>query len=131
MPRERMLEHAAAWIAAWNRKDIDTLMEHFAADAVFVSPRARELTGSATVSGSAAIRSYWLAAMARAERFDFRLDRALWDEQVRELVQHLGAPRTHPDAETGRQDHHRNSVTCHASERIPSRPPCELARTMP
>ena len=81
-----MLEHAAAWIAAWNRKDIDTLMEHFAADAVFVSPRARELTGSATVSGSAAIRSYWLAAMARAERFDFRLDRALWDEQVRELV---------------------------------------------
>lgn len=81
-----MLQRAQAWIGAWNRKDLDAVMEHFTDDATFTSPRALELTGSAVIRGRDGLRAYWRIAMQRVDKFEFRLDRALWDDEARELV---------------------------------------------
>jgi hypothetical protein len=86
MERAEMMQHAEAWVSAWNRKDLDAILAHFADDATFVSPRALEITGSAEVRGKDALRRYWQKALAQVDRLDFRLDRILWDGHARELA---------------------------------------------
>jgi ketosteroid isomerase-like protein len=38
MTYESMMLFAETWIAAWNRRDIDAVLVHFADEAQFVSP---------------------------------------------------------------------------------------------
>ena len=76
---------ARAWIDAWNRRDIDAVVSHYAADGRCISPVALERTGMATVSGRDALRAYWSGAR-RLASLSFKLDRAIWDERRRELV---------------------------------------------
>ncbi len=76
---------AREWIAAWNRRDIDAIVAHYAADGRFTSPRALERMGTATVVGRDMLKAYWQGAR-KLPVLHFTLDRAVWDETRRELV---------------------------------------------
>jgi nuclear transport factor 2 (NTF2) superfamily protein len=76
---------ARDWIEAWNRRDIDAVVAHYAADGRFTSPRAEERMGTATVAGRDMLKAYWQGAR-KLPKLHFTLDRALWDTARRELV---------------------------------------------
>ena len=86
MTRAEVDAFVAGWIDAWNRRDIEAVLAHFADGVTFTSPVAAAITGSATVRGKDAIRAYWQAALARSTRLVFTLDHALWDTEGRELA---------------------------------------------
>ena len=66
---------ARAWIAAWNARDLDSILAHCADGVVFSSPKAREITGSPTVVGKKALLAYWRAALDRAPALHFEFER--------------------------------------------------------
>jgi steroid delta-isomerase len=76
---------ARAWIEAWNRRDIDAIVAHYAADGRFTSPVALERMGTATITGRDMLKAYWSGARKLAS-LSFTLDRAVWDPGRRELV---------------------------------------------
>jgi hypothetical protein len=95
---ESMMSFAELWIAAWNRRDIEAVLAHFAEEAQFVSPVARQFVGRPVLQNKNEIDGYWRAALdristlhARRQQFQqlhlrsFRLDHATWDERRREL----------------------------------------------
>jgi hypothetical protein len=86
MTRAEMERHAEAWIAAWNRRDIDCVLEDFVPGVRFVSPTAAAVVGHPVVEGKPALERYWRAAVQRYARLEFRLDYALCDEVRREMV---------------------------------------------
>ena len=47
---------AAAWVDAWNRRDLDAILEHYAADVELTSPLAVRSDG--TLRGTAELRDY-------------------------------------------------------------------------
>ncbi|HEX6638773.1 MAG TPA: nuclear transport factor 2 family protein [Steroidobacteraceae bacterium] len=79
-------QFALEWAAAWNRRDIEAVVAHFADDVQFTSPTALAVTGSAAVLGKSALRDYWRTAMARIDALTFTLTRVLWDAAQRELA---------------------------------------------
>jgi hypothetical protein len=85
MTYESMMSFAESWIAAWNRRDIEAVLAHFAEEAQFVSPVARQLVGRPVLQNKKELEGYWRAALARISTLDFKLDRATWDERRREL----------------------------------------------
>jgi hypothetical protein len=68
---------ADEWIAAWNARDLDRILSHYAEKVVFRSPRIVEVTGDATcvVRGIDALRAYWRQALDRNPNLRFELDR--------------------------------------------------------
>jgi len=60
---ERATDMALRWAEAWNRRDVEAILAHYADDVVFVSPRAKELVGDAEVRGKAV-----LEPLAREQR---------------------------------------------------------------
>ena len=76
---------ARDWVAAWNRRDVDAIVAHYAPDGRFTSPVALERLGTATVIGRDALKAYWSGAIKLAS-LQFTLDRAVWDDARRELV---------------------------------------------
>jgi steroid delta-isomerase len=54
-----MLRHAEEWIAAWNCRDVETVLADFSENAIFISPRAAAMTGSPVVRGKGALHAYW------------------------------------------------------------------------
>jgi ketosteroid isomerase-like protein len=56
---------AAEWVAAWNRHDAEAVLAHFHDDVVFTSPVAARIVpdSGGVVSGKAALREYWCAAL--------------------------------------------------------------------
>ena len=86
MKRDEIAKYVEDWIDAWNGRDIETVLEHFSDDVRFSSPAAGRVVGNPTVTGKAALRSYWLAALERIEDLRFTLDRALWDDERNELA---------------------------------------------
>ena len=85
MTRPEAERFAAGWAAAWNRRDLDAILSHFAPDVVFSSPKALALVGTPTVSGREALRAYWERALATITSLRFRVDRVIWDPVSREL----------------------------------------------
>ena len=77
---------AGEWAAAWNRRDIESVLAHFSEDTVFTSPTALAVTGAAVVSGKTALRAYWNLAMAKISSLHFTVDRVLWDASQAELA---------------------------------------------
>ena len=65
---------AAKWEAAWNAHGIDAVMAHHADDAVFRSRKAVSLTGTAEISGKAALRAYWSEALRRQPDLRFTVE---------------------------------------------------------
>jgi hypothetical protein len=80
------MNYAERWADAWNRRDLDEVLEHFDENIVFTSPTAQALTGHAVVRGKDALRAYWTTAMERIRALRFSVDRALWDPRRRELA---------------------------------------------
>lgn len=85
MTHESMAAFAERWIAAWNRRDVDAILAHFADDAQFISPVARKFVGRPVLQNKQEIAEYWRAALDRISVLEFRLDHAAWDERRREL----------------------------------------------
>jgi hypothetical protein len=85
MTYESMMAFAESWIAAWNRRDIEAVLAHFAEEAQFVSPLARNLVGRPVLRNKQELEDYWRAALERISVLEFRLDHAAWDERRREL----------------------------------------------
>jgi len=83
---ETMMRFAEAWIANWNRRDIEAVLAHFDDRAEFVSPVARQFVGREVLRNKQEIRDYWRAALDRISILEFKLDRANWDERRRELT---------------------------------------------
>jgi hypothetical protein len=86
MTREQMQHHAAGWIAAWNRRDVDEVLSVFSETARFTSPKAVAIAGNATLEGKAALAAYWREALCRISSIQFRLDYVLCDVDRREMV---------------------------------------------
>ena len=86
MTREEAERFAERWTAAWNARDLDAVLAHFAADVAFTSPRALAVAGVPTVRGKAALRAYWEEALARIGSLRFTLRRVLWDPATAELA---------------------------------------------
>ncbi|HEY7246988.1 MAG TPA: nuclear transport factor 2 family protein [Xanthobacteraceae bacterium] len=85
MTYESMMIFAEAWIAAWNRRDVDAVLAHFADEAQFVSPAAHRIVGYPVLRSKKEIEHYWRTALARISTLEFKLDHATWDERRREL----------------------------------------------
>jgi len=61
---QRFAEH---WYAAWNRHDLNAILEHYTDDVELVSPLVSELAGSAggRLVGKEALRTYFAAGLER------------------------------------------------------------------
>jgi hypothetical protein len=77
---------ATRWAQDWNRRAIESILQHFHADIVFVSPTALAVVGTPAVRGKEALRAYWAAALARINSIHFTVDHVLWDSARRELA---------------------------------------------
>src|SRR5262249_61909451 len=82
---DAMMRFAEAWIAAWNRRDVDAVLAHYADDAQFTSPIARAVVGRAVLRDKQELGDYWRGALARIATLEFRLAHAAWDERRRGL----------------------------------------------
>ena len=85
MTYESMMSFADNWIAAWNRRDVEAVLSHFAEDAEFVSPIARTLVGHPVLRNKAELAAYWRGGLERVSTIEFKLHHAAWDERRREL----------------------------------------------
>ena len=63
------------WASAWNRRDVETVLEHFDDDAVFTSPVARKIgfAEDGAVRGKDALRRYWQAALDNNPNLHFEV----------------------------------------------------------
>lgn len=77
---------AAEWIDAFNRREIQHVLCHFADAATFTSPQALALTGKTTLSSREELTAYWTAAMESIRSIRFTLDLAVNDPISRTLV---------------------------------------------
>jgi ketosteroid isomerase-like protein len=77
---------AVQWAEAWNKRDIEQVLDHFHDDVEFTSPTSAAVMGVPTMKGKAALREYWTTALSRISSLRFRLDRVLWDSAQRELA---------------------------------------------
>jgi hypothetical protein len=75
MSEEFASKFAAEWISAWNRRDLDTLLKHYADDVEFTSPFVQRILGneSSTLKGIDAVREYFSRALAAYPRLHFGL----------------------------------------------------------
>ena len=85
MTRPEAERFAAGWAAAWNRRDLEAVLEHFSEDVVFSSPKALAVLGVPSVRGRAALRAYWQRALAAVTSLRFSVDRVIWDPASAEL----------------------------------------------
>lgn len=70
---------AHEWVAAWNSRDLDRILAHWADDCVFSSPWVAKLMAepSGRVRGKPALREYWGRALALVPNLRFELDAVL------------------------------------------------------
>jgi len=73
-------ELAAHWIAAWNRHDLDRIMEHYSDAIELTSPVAARLLNdpTGTVSGKPALRAYFARGLAFYPDLKFELLDTMW-----------------------------------------------------
>ena len=74
---------ATEWIDAWNARDIDRVVSHFAVECEFQSPKAAEVTGDPIVRGRDGLRAYWGESSRRAQSLRFTLDRSCGTAQTK------------------------------------------------
>ena len=69
------LDFARRWISAWNARDVEAVLTHYADDVVFTSPTALRFAPdtAGTVRGKAALRSYWTVALEANPALHFEL----------------------------------------------------------
>lgn len=96
LDRGEMIRHAQEWIAAWNRRDLGVVLDAFAADACFRSPKATAITGSPLIVGRPAMERYWRTALDDLQALEFTFLSAVCDVEAQTVVVHylaaLGGP---------------------------------------
>ena len=72
-------EFANDRLSAWNDRDIDRILSHYADDVVFHSPRIALVMGNdaTTIHGKKALQTYWTEALSRARSLFFAIDNVL------------------------------------------------------
>ena len=70
MNRIEVNAFAANWIRAWNKKDVDAVLEHYVEDAKFISPKAATFVGSPVIDGKKALSDYWHLAAKKIEKIE-------------------------------------------------------------
>jgi len=91
LTRAEMIAAAQAWIAAWNRRDMEAVLAGFDPAATFRSPLAERTTGSTEIVGTEALRAYWEKALAGIDTLRFTLLDVLCDEERQALAIHYEA----------------------------------------
>lgn len=81
-----MLRHAAHWIDAWNRRDVDAVLSVFHEDAHFVSPKASQFVGRAELVNRHEIENYWRTGLRTITSIVFTLDHVACDPDRREMI---------------------------------------------
>ncbi|OYW24167.1 MAG: polyketide cyclase [Hydrogenophilales bacterium 12-63-5] len=73
--QDAALTFAQDWTDAWNRHDLNAVLDHFTRNFEFSSPYIIELAGEASgcLRGHEAIRSYWETGIARIPDLHFKL----------------------------------------------------------
>jgi len=68
-------ELAHDWIDAWNDHDLERILSHYSDDIVFSSPLVRTIgaSDSSAITGRAALRAYFKAALDRFPTLTFHL----------------------------------------------------------
>ena len=79
-------QFARAWVDAWNRRDVEAVLLHYADDAVFISSKAERFVGSPRVVGKAALRDYWQTGLSHIRQLEFTLDEAIWSARAETLT---------------------------------------------
>ena len=74
------------WIRAWNKKDVDAVLEHYVEDAKFISPKAASFVGNPVIDGKKALSEYWHLAAKKIEKIEFKLDHIVWDPESNDLI---------------------------------------------
>ncbi|HUR76006.1 MAG TPA: nuclear transport factor 2 family protein [Sporichthya sp.] len=65
---------AKHWAAAWNERDVEAVLAHFAEDCIFTSPVARQLLGGdGVIIGKQALREYWVHALEKVPDLHFEV----------------------------------------------------------
>ena len=72
---------AQGWVDAWNARDLERILSHYAADIVFLSPVAARRLGDGRVTGISALRAYWGSALAAIPDLRFELEAVLSGHQ--------------------------------------------------
>lgn len=86
MSQASALQFAREWVEAWNQRDVERVLAHYADDARFVSPKALLFVGTSELEGKAALRRYWQAGLERIQQLEFRLDEAIWSPASQTLT---------------------------------------------
>ena len=86
MTRDEIDSFVSGWIEAFNRRDIEAVLEHFADEVEFTSPVADAVVGHATIAGKAQLCEYWQEALRRRKTLRFTLDHWVWDAERQELA---------------------------------------------
>ena len=75
LSEEQAREFAEEWVNAWNARDIDGILAHYAEDVELTSPFAATMTEetSGTLRGKQAVREYWEEALKRIPDLRFEL----------------------------------------------------------
>ena len=75
MNREFARHFADEWIAAWNSRDMERVLAHYADDFEMNSPIIVQLAGepSGRLKGKAAVGAYWAKALALIPELHFEL----------------------------------------------------------
>ncbi len=66
---------ADQWIKAWNARDVEAVLAHYADDVVFTSPTALRVLpqSGGTIRGKDALRGYWTLALKGNPDLQFEL----------------------------------------------------------
>ena len=79
------------WIRAWNRRDLEAVLAHYAPDIRFFSPIAAEVAGAAAIEGKEALSAYWREALEKYAALEFTPETFTWDSAQKLLTIHYVA----------------------------------------
>jgi hypothetical protein len=73
-------QFADRWVLAWNSRDLEAIMSHYAPEVVLTSPSAAKLLSdpSGTVTGKEAVRSYFERGLEAYPNLTFDLLDVMW-----------------------------------------------------
>jgi hypothetical protein len=77
---------AREWAQAWNAKNLDQVLAHFADSIVFSSPKAVDAVGQPTVRGKPSLRAYWERALSQISALEFTVVAVMWEAASRRLA---------------------------------------------
>ena len=79
MTEDHAQEIADAWLQAWNRHDLEAILQHYAEDVTFTSPLVAKLgkAPAGTLHGKVALRDYFGAALKAYPELKFEMRQVL------------------------------------------------------